>query len=174
VAPDPGAHGVPGEAVGKLLRALRGTFAYTVVDSSADYSDHTLASFDAADAVYLITGLDIVGVRHLSLALNTLTSLGVPRERFRTVLNRADSKVGLDPEEVERVLKIEVDVRIPSSRLVPLSLNHGKPVYLGEPRSPVAKAIGSLADRIIQSRQDASPSAVDSGKPRKSGLFKRG
>jgi pilus assembly protein CpaE len=175
VAAEPGSHGVAGEAIGKVLRAIRGTFDYAVVDASANYSDHALASFDVADAVYLITGLDIVGVRHLSLALNTLMTLGLPRERFRIVLNRADSKVGLEAAEVERALKVEVDAHIPSSRLVPLSLNHGRPVYLAEPKSPVAKAIGSLADRIMESaRQDASSPTPDSGKHRKPGLFKRG
>jgi pilus assembly protein CpaE len=175
VAAEPGSHGVAGEAIGKVLRAVRGTFDYTVVDASANYSDAALASFDVAEAVYLITGLDIVGVRHLSVALNTLMTLGLPRERFRIVLNRADSKVGLEAEEVERALKVEVDARIPSSRLVPLSLNHGRPVYLAEPKSPVAKAIGSLADRIMESaRQDASSPTPDSGKHRKPGLFKRG
>jgi pilus assembly protein CpaE len=175
VAAEPGTHGVAGEAVGKLLRAIRGTFDYTVVDSSANYSDHALASFDVADAVYLVTGLDIVGLRHLSMALHTMDTLGLPRERFRIVLNRADSKVGLDAEEVERVLKVEVDARIPSSRLVPLSLNHGKPVYLSEPKSGVAKAIGSLANRIIEStKPDEATLTPDSGKHRKPGLFKRG
>jgi pilus assembly protein CpaE len=175
VAAEPGTHGVPGEAIGKMLRAVRGTFGYTVVDSSANYSDHALASFDVADAVYLITGLDIVGVRHLSMALQTMLTLGLPRERFRIVLNRSDSKVGLEAGEVEKVLKVEVDARIPSSRLVPLSLNLGRPVYLAEPKSPVAKAIGSLADRIIESaRRDESTPAPDTGKHRKPGLFRRG
>ena len=75
-------------------------------------------------------GHDVVGVRHLSLALQTFLSLGFPRERFRVVLNRADSKVGLSPLDVERVMKVKVDTQIPSSRLVPVSLNRGEPVVV--------------------------------------------
>lgn len=148
--PDPAAQTVPGESVGKVLRAVRGAFAYTVVDSSADYSDHTLAAFDLADTICLITGLDVVGIRHLSKALDTLLSIGFPKERFRIVLNWADAKVGLEPERVERVMKLSVDAMIPASRLVPLSLNRGMPVYLAQPRSEVAKAIGTLAQMLTQ------------------------
>ncbi len=125
-----------GEAVGKYLRVLRNNFAYVVVDASADYTDLALACFDLSDAICLVTGLDVVGVKHLSKALETLLTIGLPRDRFRIVLNRADSKVGLDAGDVERVMKIQVDTMIPSSRLVPTSLNKGRPVVLEEPNSP--------------------------------------
>jgi pilus assembly protein CpaE len=160
----PGADPVPGEAMGKVIRTLRGVFPYVVVDATADYTDATLAAFDLSDAVCLITGLDVVGVRHLSLALQTLLSLGFPRERFRLVLNRADSKVGLSSSEVERVMKVGIDTMIPSSRLVPSSLNSGVPVVLDQPKSEVAKAISTLALRF-------APAPVDAG--RKRSLFRK-
>jgi pilus assembly protein CpaE len=146
---DPGADPVPGEAMGKFLRAVRSAFPYVVVDASADYSDQALATFDLSDKIFLVTGLDVVSVRHLASALRTLLSLGVSRDRFHFILNRADSKVGLDPREVERVMKLRADVMIPSSRLVPLSLNKGRPIYIEEPRSSVAKAFDSLVEMVL-------------------------
>ncbi len=145
---DPAADPVSGEAIGKVVRALRGAYTYVVVDATAAYTDPVLATFDLSDAICLITGLDVVGVRHLSLALQTLLSLGFPRERFRLVLNRADSKVGLSPGDVERALKVTVDAMIPSSRLVPTSLNAGIPVLSEHPKSEVSKAISDLARKL--------------------------
>ena len=78
-----------------------------------------------------------------------MLTIGLPRERFRVVLNRADSKVGLDASDVERVMKIQVDAMIPSSRLVPTSLNKGRPVVLDEPSSEVAVAVRQLAAKFI-------------------------
>lgn len=147
--PNPAAEPMPGERAGKMLRALRGSFPYTIVDASAEYSDQTVAAFDVSDEIWLVTSLDVVGVRHLLIALETLMSLGVPRERFRVILNRSDSKVGLDLGDVERILKVKIDMQIPSSELVPRSLNKGRPVYLHDPRSDVAMAIGRLADDVI-------------------------
>jgi pilus assembly protein CpaE len=149
--PDPAASSVSGEAMGKVIRALRRTFAYTVIDSAAQYTDPVLAAFDLSDSICLVSGLDVVGLRHLSLALQTLNSLGFPRERFHLVLNRADSKVGLQPAEVARVLKVKLDSLIPSSRLVPTSLNRGIPVVLEEPKSEVAKAIAGFAEKFMAS-----------------------
>ncbi len=147
--PDPTAgNGVTGETMGKVVRALRSAFPHTVVDGTNQYSDPALASFDLSDSICLVAALDIVGLRHMSVALQTFLSLGFPRDRFRIVLNRADSKVGLDVGDVERVLKLKVDAAIPSSRLVPTSLNRGRPVVLEEPRSEVSKAVTAFALRL--------------------------
>jgi len=149
--PDPSVQPPGGEAVGKYLRVLRTNFAYVVVDASADYTDLALACFDLSDAICLVTALDVVGVKHLSKALETLLTIGLPRERFRIVLNRADSRVGLDAADVERVMKIQVDTMIPSSRLVPTCLNKGRPVVMEEPSSEVSDSIRRLATRFVGS-----------------------
>jgi len=165
-----------GEAVGKYLRVLRNNFSYVVVDASADYTDLALACFDLSDAICLVTGLDVVGVKHLSKALETLLTIGLPRDRFRIVLNRADSKVGLDAGDVERVMKIQVDTMIPSSRLVPMSLNKGRPVVLEEPDSEVSMSIRRLAQRFTgASEQSQGGEAGEAPSPEKKrrGLFRR-
>ena len=147
--PDPTAQPPGGEPVGKFLRVLRSNFAFVVVDASVDYTDLAWACFDLSDAICLVTGLDIVGVKHLSNALETLLLTGLPAERFRLVLNRADSRVGLDAQDVERVMKVRVDTKIPSSRLVPTCLNKGRPVVLDQPDSEVADSIRRMASRFI-------------------------
>jgi pilus assembly protein CpaE len=147
--PDPAAEAPAGEAIGKFLRTIRNNFTWVLVDASVDYSDSALVCFDLSDTICLVTGLDVVGVKHLSKALDTLLSIGLPRDRFRVVLNRADSKVGLDAGDVERVMRIQVDAMIPSSRLVPTSLNKGRPVVLDEPSSEVSTSIRQLATKFI-------------------------
>jgi pilus assembly protein CpaE len=174
--PDPAMQPPGGEAVGKYLRVLRNNFAYVVVDASADYTDLALACFDLSDAICLVTGLDVVGVKHLSKALETLLTIGLPRDRFRIVLNRADSKVGLDSGDVERVMKIQVDTMIPSSRLVPTSLNKGRPVVLEEPNSEVAGSIRRLAQRFTGVGGDQPEGAMAEQAPaerKRFGLFRR-
>jgi pilus assembly protein CpaE len=172
---DPAIQPPPGEAVGKYLRTLRNNFSYVVVDASADYTDLALSCFDLSDSICLVTGLDVVGVRHLSRALETLLTIGLPRERFRIVLNRADSKVGLDAGDVERVMRIEVDTMIPSSRLVPTSLNKGRPLFLEDPDCEVSASIRRLAQRFIDGSEHSNgetgdPMVTDK---QKRGLFRR-
>jgi pilus assembly protein CpaE len=152
--PNPASEPVPGQAAGKLIRSLRSAFAFTIVDAAAEYSDQVLAGFDLADEICLVTGLDVVGTKHLSIALETLLSLGMSRDQFRVVLNRADSKVGLTIADVERVLKVDVDTTIPSSQLVPLSLNQGRPVFIEDPKSDVSMAVAALAEKLIGTADD--------------------
>ena len=148
--PDPSAQLPGGEPVGKFLRVLRNNFPFVVVDASVDYNDLAWACFDLSDVICLVTQLDIVGVKHLSNALETLLAIGLPAEKFRLILNRADSRVGLDAQDVERVMKVRVDTKIPSSRLVPTCLNKGRPVVLEEPDSEVADSIRRMASRFIR------------------------
>lgn len=172
---DPAAESPAGEAIGKFLRAVRSSFPWVIVDASVDYSDSALVCFDLSDTICLVTSLDVVGVKHLSKALDTLLSIGLPRDRFSVVLNRADSKVGLDASDVERVLKIQVDAMVPSSRLVPTSLNKGRPVVLDEPSSEVSVAVRQLAQRLTnQVVGDVSETAnVDAAGRKKFKLFSR-
>jgi pilus assembly protein CpaE len=171
--PDPSATPPSGEAVGKFIRVLRENFAFVVVDASAAYTDLALACFDLSDAVCLVAMLDVVGVKHLSKALETLLTIGVPRERFRIVLNRADSRVGLDVSDVERVMKLQVDAMIPSSRLVPTCLNKGRPVVLEVPNSDVSSSIFRLASRFVGAPSATEGELVQTPSDGKRRLFKR-
>jgi pilus assembly protein CpaE len=137
------------ESVQHLLTLLRALFPVTVVDTPAYFSDQVLAAIDIADEFVLVTSLDVPSIKNLKLALQTLEALHVGRDRIRIVLNRSDSAVGLRIAEVERSLGTEVDVSIPSSREVPLSVNQGIPLYQSaKKRSAVVKALTELADTV--------------------------
>jgi pilus assembly protein CpaE len=154
--PDPRAAPLPAGATSKTLRALRDAFPFTVVDATSEYSDHVLATLEVSDIIILVAGLDVIGVRHMSLGVQTLESLGIPRDRFRIALNRADSKVDLKPDEIQRLLGLRIDARIPSSAAVPRSINHGKLLFVDDPRSDVARSIAAFADVLfVQLTPDA-------------------
>jgi pilus assembly protein CpaE len=163
---DPGAEPIGTEAMSKVLRTLRSSFAQTVVDATSTYSDHVLAALELSDVICMVTGLDVIGVRHLSLGMQTLEDLGIPRDRFRIVLNRADSKVDLTPENIERVLRMKVNARIPSSILVPKSINRSRLLWIEQQRSPVAKSITVLADGIL-AQTGSAPQALVAAAPKR-------
>ena len=80
------------------------------------------------------------------------TTSASPR-RCQMLLNRADSKVGLDPSDAEDVMGMRIACSIPSSRSIPLSLNLGNPVVTSEPRSAVAKQLQELASAVLSGDQ---------------------
>jgi pilus assembly protein CpaE len=130
--------------------------------------------------------MDVPSIKNLKLALQTLERLGLGRDRVRLVLNRADSSVGLRLPDVEKALGTSVDVSVPSSREVPLSINQGAPLATTTGRkgrsSPVVAPLMELADALHDAGTSpdahAEPSPVSegntSGHKRSRSLFRRG
>src|SRR6266540_3938803 len=164
----PVADTVSASAVSTLLKLLRSSFAYVVVDTPAAVTDQVLAAFDESDAIALLATLDVPSIKNLKLTMQTMERLRYPPSRIRVIVNRADSRVGLRLPDVEKVLGTSVDLTIPSSRSVPISVNKGNPVLLEEPRGNVADAIRRLAAEF------APATATEPGPPRpRRALFQR-
>ena len=72
-------------------------------------------------------------------------------------------------------MKIQVDAMIPSSRLVPTSLNKGRPVVLDEPGAEVSQAIRQLAERFTEDHtpvvEGVEQLEMAAGPRKKRGLF---
>ncbi len=151
VAPvEPGsAESIPAALVAHILELLRAHFDYVVVDTPPAFDDQVLAAFDLSDVIALMATLDIPALKNLKLTLETMALLNYPRERWRVVLNRADSKVGLAISEVEKTLRAPISAQIPSSRDVPASINRGVPIALDDPRHPVSLAILDFAQNHV-------------------------
>jgi pilus assembly protein CpaE len=164
VAPiEPGtAESIPATLVSKVLDLLRQQFDFVIVDTPPAFDDHVLAAFDQSDMVALLATLDIPALKNLKLTLETLDLLNYPRDRWRLVLNRADSKVGLALSEVEKTLKAPITAQIPSSRDVPASINRGVPIVLDDPKHPVSQAIKLFAERQVAAGTAASEDEIPS------------
>ncbi len=161
VAPvDPGSAGtIPAALISRILEVLRENFDYVIVDTPPAFDDQVLAAFDLSDVIALIATLDIPALKNLKLTLETMQLLNYPRERWRIVLNRADSKVGLATSDVEKRLQLAISSQIPSSRDVPAAINRGVPIVLDDPRHAVSASIRSFAEKYVvpQARPHAGP-----------------
>ena len=132
------------EHVTRVLPLLVENFDYVVVDTSAGLDERTLAALECATDLLLVSSLDVTSIRSLRQAVDALDHIGITADR-RLVLNRADSKVGLNPSDAEEVMGMTIACAIPSSREIPLSLNLGTPVVVSKPKSPVANQLQQLA-----------------------------
>lgn len=139
---------VDAAAVGVVLDLLPSMYTMTIVDGPPLFTDQMLVAIDRSDTIVLVGSMDVPSIKNLKLAVSTITQLGHPREQLRVVLNRADSKVGLRASEVEKSLGVGIDVQIPSSRDVPLSINQGSPLAIDKPRSPVVQSIRELLPEL--------------------------
>lgn len=151
VAPlEPGAaEAIPADLVKRIIDILRNRYDYVVIDTPPAFDDQVLAAFDSSDVIALIATLDIPALKNLKLTIETLELLNYPRERWKVVMNRADSKVGLSLAEVEKTLKAPITVQIPSSRDVPASINRGVPIVLDDAKHAVSQAIRGFGEKHV-------------------------
>jgi len=134
--------------IGSIIGMLRQLAAVVVVDTAAAFDDMVLAAIDASDVVYAVATMDVASIKNTRVSLQKLEQLGYDGGRIRLVINRADSKVWLDANEVQHSISAELLGKIPSDRLVPRSVNRGIPVVVDAPRSAVARSLVGLAEKI--------------------------
>ena len=148
-APDSPALGemVTEDLVTSAIDGMSSQFDYIVVDTAAGLSEVTLAAIEKADDIVFICDMSVSAVRGLHKVISALHTLDMLREKKRHfILNRADSKVGISIADVEAAVGLSVDVRLPSSRLVPRSMNEGTPLVESSPKAPVARSLLEVAD----------------------------
>jgi pilus assembly protein CpaE len=129
------------ETVVRVLKLLRTMFRWVVIDGPPSFTEQMLAALEQVDVVMVVSSLDVPSIKNLRLSVDTLKELGLPRDRLKLVLNRADSKVGLTVREVEKSLGTRIDITIPSSREVPYAVNQGVTIVTTRPKAQVSKSL---------------------------------
>jgi len=171
---EPGlAENIPVTLVNRLLSIMSGMFDYVIIDTPPAFTDQVLAAFDASDLAVLLATLDIPALKNLKLSLETLELLNYPKDKIRLILNRADSKVGLDAGEVEKTLRAPISALIPSSRAVPAATNRGVPIVLDQPHHPVSLSIMQFVDQHVTSLSNAAAIPTTLRTDRRGGLLRR-
>jgi pilus assembly protein CpaE len=142
--------------VATIIGLLREMADFVVLDTATAFDDVVLGAIDASDAVYAVATMDVPSIKNTRVSLQKLRQLGYDPGKVKLVVNRADSKVWLDADEVEQSVEVEAAAKIPSDRLVPRSINRGVPIVLDSPRSPVSRSLTDLAATIKSEKSEVA------------------
>ncbi len=156
--PDEG-EGVTEEAAREVLDLLAAEFPTVVVDTAGGLDERAVAAIDRATDLVLVAGADVTSIRSLQKAIAVLDGLGATAPRRWLVVNRADERSGLAPEDIATVLGLPAAVTIPNSPEIPLALNHGRSFVQSDPASPASQAIVALAGTLV-----GGPPVEDTGR----------
>jgi pilus assembly protein CpaE len=133
-----------------IYASLRTMCDAVIVDTPPGFTPEVIATIDASSEVCMVGMLDSLSLKNTKLGLETLDLMGYDTERVSLVLNRADSRVGITPDDVSTIVGRGPDVSIPSDREIPRSINEGTPIVASRPSSGAAKAFRTLADRYAK------------------------
>lgn len=146
---------VPVTRVSEAIALLTDEFPWVVVDTGAGVTEHALAAVERSTDLVLVCTMDVASVRALRKLLDALDELGITRPTRHVVLNRADSRVGLSVEDIEATLGVSVDLGIPSSRLIPESMNQGATLLEQDSRARITRQLHELVGRFTPQQQPA-------------------
>jgi pilus assembly protein CpaE len=144
-----------------IYASLRTMCDAVIVDTPPGFTPEVIATIDVSSEICMVGMLDSLSLKNTKLGLETLDLMGYDGESVTLVLNRADSRVGITPDDVSMIVGRGPDVSIPSDREIPRSVNEGTPIVAARPGSGAAKAFRILADRYAKTPA-AGPAPIPS------------
>ena len=145
------------ELIREIYSALRSTHEFVLVDTPPGFTPEVISSIDSSSDIVIVGMLDALSLKNTKLGLETLDLMGYDPSQVKVVLNRADSRVGVTPDDVEAVLGRRPDLLVPSDREIPRALNAGAPIVMAKPDSDASRAFNRLAKAFERAAADARP-----------------
>lgn len=149
--------------VREVLRLLREMHEYVIVDTPPSFTPEVIAAVDMSSDILLVAMRDTLSLKNTKLGLETLDRMGYNSSAIRVVLNRANTKVGIDHQDILTILGRDVDVLIPSHRDITRSINQGEPIAM-KSRS-AGKAFRHLADIYRDGKSEELRKAAQKPRP---------
>ena len=157
--------------VTRILEAVRNRFDYVIVDTPPALAETVLVAFDLSDMLYVMCTLDLPSVRNMSVFLGTLERLKVPTDNVRLVLNKAESDVGIDIEQVTKLFPQGFESVLPYAKEVSRSINLGMPVMAASPTAEISSLMAGGMKLVLP--EDLQTRVVEETTPKKTGFFRR-
>ena len=123
----------------RVIDAARKHFDYVVVDTPSALTEIVLAAFENSERLFVMATLDLPSVRNLGVFLTTLEKLKVPTDNIRLILNKAESDVGIEVAQVEKLFPQGFEAVLPYAKEVSRSINLGMPVMASSPGAEVSR-----------------------------------
>ena len=157
--------------VTRILEAVRNRFDYVIVDTPPALAETVLVAFDMSDLLYTMATLDLPSVRNMSVFLSTLERLKVPTENVRLILNKAETDVGIDIEQVAKLFPQGFESVLPYAKEVSRSINLGMPVMAASPTAEISSLMAAGMKLVLPESLQAR--VVEETTAKKTGLFRR-
>ncbi len=133
----------------EVQRLLGEMFEFVIIDTSPSFGPEVISLIDSSTDLCVVAMRDTLSLKNTKLGLETLERMEYDRRRVKILLNRANTNVGIEREDVLAILGRDVDILVPSSRDITKSVNQGQPIAF-QRSTEAAKAYRSLAQLYIE------------------------
>jgi pilus assembly protein CpaE len=137
------------EQIQRLLAFLKGAFTYIVIDTGGPLYGCNMVGFRGSDYILFNTVLNLPALKNAKRYLQAMERQGLHKDKVKLVISRHLPRADIKIDDAEKVLDRKVFIAIPNEYAdVTASINKGVPVVNFQGRSPVSKAIVTLAEMI--------------------------
>ncbi|MBW4961185.1 AAA family ATPase [Sulfitobacter sp. CW3] len=155
---------ISSDDVKRILDIARNQFDYVIVDMPSTLVQWTETVLTNAHVYFALLELDMRCAQNTLRFKRALQSEELPVETLRFVLNRAPKFTDLTSKSrVKRMaesLGISIDVQIPDGgKQVTQANDHGTPLAIAAPKSPVRREFAKLAASIHELKEDGVKAA---------------
>ncbi len=132
-----------------LLTLARRAYDYTFVDMAKTIDDFNLQLFDEADVIFVVMTADLSCLKNVRLVLETMDSLGYPRDKMQLVLNRSNAYTGINVANAESALGRQIDYQVINEYRGAIgALNSGEPFMSSRPDGPLGRSVTDFARAV--------------------------
>ena len=141
----------------QIVEHLRSLYDYVVIDIDKRLDENNLDVITAADILFVVMTADLSCLKNVRLVLETMTQLGVEKDKVQLVLNRSNAFTGINVKNAEGALKRKIDYQIVNEYRGAISaLNSGAPFMFTKADSLLGRSVIDFARGIDRFGQQAS------------------
>ena len=142
-------------ALSNILGLMRRAYDYTLVDTAKTIDDFNLQLFDEADVIFVVMTADLSCLKNVRLVLETMDSLGYPRDKVQLVLNRSNAYTGINVDNAESALGRKITYQVINEYRGAISaLNSGEPFLSSRPDGPLGQSVATFARELDRDLAD--------------------
>jgi pilus assembly protein CpaE len=105
---------LPPGALANTFDFLRPRYEFILVDLPPALNEENLAVVRGCDQLYLVTVAEVSAVRNVVRQLEYFSTMEIPREKIRVVLNRHHKRNVLTEDQIEKVIDRKIFWRVPN------------------------------------------------------------
>jgi pilus assembly protein CpaE len=136
--------------VERILRILKESYDYIIIDTPSNFHETTLSALDLADHILLVTNRNLNAVKNGKIFMETMETLNHDKSKIRLVLNDFGSNPDFRNKDIEEVLGLSVFHEMhQDSMTIDNAINQGVPVLLGKESTRAYRDLDLLVERII-------------------------
>ena len=144
---------VTSKAVKSIIDVARNYFEYILIDCGCALTDPVITAIESSDVIFTVNDVNILSLKRAKVCLNVIQQLN-QKDKARLLINKNVKKNNVTIQDFENLLGIPAYSVISSDfKTVNSSLNNGQPVTTYKPRSPIARDIVELVDKMVLERE---------------------